>query len=75
MIGAFLGWQSLLFVLLVSSLAGAAVGVTVMIVRGQDMKYAVPFGPFLSLGAIAYLFFGAYLSGLFFPEAFISGPM
>lgn len=66
MIGAFLGWQSLLFVLLVSSLTGAAVGITVMIVRGQDMKYAVPFGPFLSLGAIAYLFFGAYLYGLLY---------
>jgi len=67
MIGAFLGWQSLLFVLLISSFAGAAVGSVIMITRGRDMKYAVPFGPFLSLGAIAYLFFGGYLSGLFFP--------
>lgn len=67
MIGAFLGWQSLLFVLLVSSFAGAAVGITVMLVKGRDMKYAVPFGPFLSLGAISYLLFGSYLSGLFFP--------
>jgi leader peptidase (prepilin peptidase)/N-methyltransferase len=66
MIGAFLGWQSLLFVLLISSFAGAAVGIAVMIIKGQDMKYAVPFGPFLSLGAIAYLFFGAYLYGLLY---------
>jgi leader peptidase (prepilin peptidase)/N-methyltransferase len=75
MIGAFLGWQSLLFVLLVSSLTGAIVGVTIMLVRGQDMKYAVPFGPFLSLGAVAYLFFGAWLSNLVLPGVFISGPM
>jgi leader peptidase (prepilin peptidase)/N-methyltransferase len=66
MIGAFLGWQSLLFVLLISSFAGAAVGIAIMIVKGRDMKYAVPFGPFLSLGAIAYLFFGAYLYGLLY---------
>lgn len=66
MIGAFLGWQSLLFVLLVSSFVGAAVGITIMIVRGRDMKYAVPFGPFLSLGAFAYLFFGAELTAFFF---------
>jgi leader peptidase (prepilin peptidase)/N-methyltransferase len=66
MIGAFLGWQSLLFVLLISSFAGAAVGIALMIIKGQDMKYAVPFGPFLSLGAIAYLFFGAYLYGLLY---------
>ena len=75
MLGAFLGWKSLLFIVLVSSLLGALVGITLMIWKGRDMKYAVPFGPFLSLGAIAYLFFGAWLSGLFFPEVFISGPM
>jgi len=66
MIGAFLGWQSLLFVLLVSSFVGAAVGITIMIVRGRDMKYAVPFGPFLALGAVAYLFFGADFHHFFF---------
>ena len=66
MIGAFLGWQSLLFVLLISSFAGAAVGLVIMIAKGRDMKYAVPFGPFLSLGAVAYLFFGAYLYGLLY---------
>lgn len=66
MIGAFLGWQSLLFVVLVSSLAGALVGITVMLIKGRDMKYAIPFGPFLSFGAIAYLFFGAHLYGLLY---------
>jgi leader peptidase (prepilin peptidase)/N-methyltransferase len=50
-------------------------GVTIMLVRGQDMKYAVPFGPFLSLGAVAYLFFGAWLSNLVLPGVFMSGPM
>lgn len=58
MIGAFWGWKSLLFVLLVSSLLGAIVGVSVMIYKGKDMKYAVPFGPFLSTAAVAYIFFG-----------------
>ena len=65
MIGAFLGWQSLLFVLLVSSLLGAVVGISVMTVKGQDMKYAVPFGPFLSFAAVAYIFFGDYAIRLF----------
>ena len=66
MIGSFLGWQSLLFILLISSFAGAVVGITIMIVKGQDMKYAVPFGPFLSLGAVSYLFFGNYMTSLIF---------
>jgi leader peptidase (prepilin peptidase) / N-methyltransferase len=70
MIGSFLGWQSLLFVLLISSFAGAFVGITIMIVKGQDMKYAVPFGPFLSLGAVTYLFFGNYMTALLFSLRF-----
>jgi leader peptidase (prepilin peptidase)/N-methyltransferase len=58
MIGGFLGWKSLIFVLLFSSFSGAIVGLTAMIIKKQDMKYAVPFGPFLSAAAVAYLFLG-----------------
>ncbi len=65
MLGAFLGWKSLLFILLVSSLAGALVGISLMLIKGRDMKYAVPFGPFLSIGAVAYLFVGECAVNLF----------
>lgn len=58
MLGAFFGWKSLLFIVLVSSFAGALVGITAMVIKGKDMKYAVPFGPFLSLAALAYMFWG-----------------
>jgi leader peptidase (prepilin peptidase) / N-methyltransferase len=64
MMGAFLGWKSLLFILLVSSLVGAVVGIAVMLAKGGDMKYAVPFGPFLSIAATAYLFVGEYAVNL-----------
>jgi leader peptidase (prepilin peptidase) / N-methyltransferase len=66
MLGAFLGWKSLFFVLFTSSLLGAVVGVSAMIVKGQDMKYAVPFGPFLSIAAVAYLFVGADVTRFLF---------
>jgi leader peptidase (prepilin peptidase)/N-methyltransferase len=66
MLGAFLGWRSLLFILLVSSLLGAVVGVAIILVKGKDMRYAVPFGPFLCTAAALYLFFGTRLIGLFF---------
>ena len=56
MIGAFLGWKSLIFVLLFGSMTGAVIGITAMILKKQDMKYAIPFGPFLSAAAIAYIF-------------------
>lgn len=65
MLGAFLGWKSLLFILLVSSLLGAVVGLVLILFQGRDMKYAVPFGPFLCLAALTYLFFGDGLILLF----------
>ena len=37
-----------------------------MIIKGQDMKYAVPFGPFLSIAAVLYLFVGADVTRLLF---------
>ncbi|MEN6467593.1 MAG: prepilin peptidase [Smithella sp.] len=58
MIGGFLGWKSLIFILLVSSVLGAVIGIAVMVIKKQDMKYAVPFGPFLSAAAVAYIFWG-----------------
>ena len=58
MIGGFLGWKSLLFVILVSSLLGAVVGLSVILYKKGDLKYAIPFGPFLSAAAVLYLFYG-----------------
>jgi leader peptidase (prepilin peptidase) / N-methyltransferase len=64
MLGAFLGWKALLFVLLCSSLLGTVVGLAVMFRRGGDLRYAVPFGPFLCAAAVADLFVGERLTGL-----------
>ncbi len=56
MIGAFLGWQSILPVVFIGSLAGTLIGVPLMLLKGGDGRLALPFGPFLSLGALVYLF-------------------
>lgn len=61
MIGALIGWKGVLFTLFASSALGTIVGVGIMIARGRSMKLAVPFGPFLSAGAAAYVFFGPRL--------------
>jgi leader peptidase (prepilin peptidase)/N-methyltransferase len=68
MLGAFLGWKSLFFILFVSSLLGAVIGITLMLLKGENMKYAVPFGPFLSVAAIAYLFVGFDVMNYFYPR-------
>ena len=57
MIGAFLGWQSLLFVVFFSSLTGSVVGIGAMLKQGKGGKTRIPFGPFLALAAMSYLFF------------------
>jgi len=61
MIGAFLGWKAVILTILFSSLIGSIVGIAVMLWKGRDFKYAIPFGPFLSLGAVIALFYGERL--------------
>jgi leader peptidase (prepilin peptidase)/N-methyltransferase len=58
MIGAFLGWKAVILTILLGSLVGSLIGVIVMVIKGKDLKYAIPFGPFLSLGAVISLFYG-----------------
>jgi leader peptidase (prepilin peptidase)/N-methyltransferase len=58
MIGAFLGWKAVILTIVLSSLIGSIVGILVMAAKGKDFKYAIPFGPFLSLGATVALFYG-----------------
>ena len=53
MVGAFLGWKLVLVTLVLSSVAGSIVGLTVIALRRGDMKYALPYGTFLALGALA----------------------
>ena len=67
MIGAFLGgWRSVLFVILVGSFLGCVVGVPLMVSKGRDSKYAIPFGPFLAAGALIYLLRGAEIIRWYF---------
>lgn len=61
MIGAFLGWPSIPVTLFLSSLSGSVIGLTAMLIKGVGRRYALPFAPFLCLGALLYLFFGRQL--------------
>jgi leader peptidase (prepilin peptidase)/N-methyltransferase len=58
MMGAFLGWKSLFFIIFISSLLGAVVGVAVLVAQRKGFRAAIPYGPFLSAAAVAYLFWG-----------------
>jgi leader peptidase (prepilin peptidase) / N-methyltransferase len=52
MIGAFLGWKLVLVTLVLSSVLGSIIGLIVIALRKGGMKYALPYGTFLALGAL-----------------------
>jgi leader peptidase (prepilin peptidase) / N-methyltransferase len=52
MIGAFLGWKLMLVTLVLSSFLGSFIGIAMIVLKKGDMKYALPFGTFLAIGAI-----------------------
>ncbi len=63
MIGAFLGWKGALASLMLAAVAGSLVGIVLIALKGKNFKYAVPFGPFLALGALCALLYGESLIG------------
>jgi leader peptidase (prepilin peptidase)/N-methyltransferase len=58
MIGAFLGWKPALMTIMMGSLLGSLVGVSLIAARVIKREDYIPFGPFLVVGAVATLFFG-----------------
>jgi len=57
-LGAWFGWQSLLLILLLSSVVGAIIGITLILLRGHDKNIPIPFGPYLACAGWVYLMWG-----------------
>lgn len=57
-IGAFLGWLSFPWILAISSIVGAGVGLALISRRKQRLGVKIPYGPYLALAAIFWLLFG-----------------
>ncbi|MDX8411247.1 MAG: prepilin peptidase [Mariprofundaceae bacterium] len=58
MLGAFLGWQALPFIILVSSLVGAIVGSLYLLMARKEARTEIPFGPYLAAAGVLYLLWG-----------------
>jgi leader peptidase (prepilin peptidase) / N-methyltransferase len=63
-IGAWLGWQVLPVVILLSSLVGAIVGIALMVFAKHGRETPIPFGPYLAAAGVLALFFGKPLSAV-----------
>lgn len=66
MIGVFTGWQGVLFTIFTGSLAGSLVGIPWALLQRKNMQTAIPFGPFLALGAFIYVLFGEPIIAWYF---------
>jgi len=65
-VGGLLGFVSLPFVIMFSSLAGSLVGIVLMLKTKSGLNQKLAFGPYISLGAILFLFWGENILKLFF---------
>lgn len=65
-LGAWLGWEMLPAVILLSSVVGAVVGIGLMVFRGQGREVPIPFGPYLAAAGIITLWFGGEIQAAWF---------
>jgi len=61
-LGAWLGWQMLPLVILLSALTGAVTGVAMIILLGRDRQLPIPFGPYLAVAGLIALLWGPQLN-------------
>ena len=67
-LGAWLGWKVLPLIILGSSVVGAAIGITLVVMKGRDHNVPLAFGPYLAIAGMLALFFGQPIMKLYFPN-------
>jgi len=65
-IGTFLGWQATLFTVFVSSLVGGITGLFLVLAAKKGWQSRIPYGPYIALGAILWMFYGKELITWYF---------
>lgn len=66
-LGAWLGWQMLPLIVLLSSVVGAAIGISLVVFKGRDHQIPLAFGPYLAIAGGIALFFGRSLIAIYLP--------
>ena len=57
-LGAWLGWQCLPVIILLSSVVGAVLGIAMIAINGKDKNVPMPFGPYLAIAGWIALLYG-----------------
>jgi len=65
-IGAWLGWQMLPLTILLSSLVGAVIGISMIVFAGRGRSVPIPFGPYLAIAGMIALLHGPALTRAWF---------
>ncbi len=61
-LGAWLGWQMLPLVILLSAAVGAVIGIAMIVLLGRDRQIPIPFGPYLAAAGWIALLWGPQLA-------------
>lgn len=64
-LGAWMGWQALPGIILMSSVVGAVVGIVLIVARGRDRQLPIPFGPYLAAAGWLWLLWGDTLTAAY----------
>jgi leader peptidase (prepilin peptidase)/N-methyltransferase len=66
LVGAFLGWQGVLFTVFSASIVGSVIALALILLRKREWAQRIPFGPYLAVGATLFMFYGPQLIGWYF---------
>ncbi len=69
-LGAWLGWQQLPIIILLSAVVGAVVGIALIVFRGRDRQVPIPFGPYLAAAGWISMLFGETIKSTYFDLMF-----
>ena len=69
-LGAWLGWQALPIIILMSAVVGAVVGICLIVFRGRDRQVPIPFGPYLAAAGWITMLWGEQIKNLYLGIAF-----
>lgn len=58
-IGAFFGWASVIFSVMISALVGSIVGISFVLFGNKSMQSRIPYGPYIALAALIWMFWGS----------------